>query len=134
VRTADRGVLIPLRELIVPVVIAGQAFMKKKTNVKQPFTKKPKKKYPFPVPIPPCSVVSVRLVARSPWAREVGRIFRIGYYDQKDGLDCIWLVDERGGYNQTIDHECLEKFFRIESVSKERSLYGRGPMSALVRS
>jgi hypothetical protein len=42
--------------LIVPVVIAGQAFMKKKSNVKQPFTKKPKKKYPFPVPIPPCSL------------------------------------------------------------------------------
>ncbi len=43
-----------------------------------------------------------------------------------DGLDCIWLVDETGSYDQTIDHECLNKFFEIRSVAKERSLYGRG--------
>ena len=91
-----------------------------------PYTKKPKKKYPFPVPIPPCSVISVRQARRSPWAKEVGRAFRIGYYSKNDGLDCIWLVDEKGKYNQTIDHEYLDKFFAVESVSKERSLYGRG--------
>jgi hypothetical protein len=78
-----------------------------------------------PVPIPPCSVISVKRVARSPWAQEVGRVFRIGYYSQMDGLDCIWLVDERGEYDQTIDHEYLHKFFGIESLSQERSLYGR---------
>ena len=93
---------------------------------KRPDTRKPKKKYPFPTPIPACSVISVKRVAQSPWADEVGRIFRIGYYGQNDGLDCIWLVDERGKYVQTIDHECLHTFFKIESVAKERSLYGRG--------
>jgi len=41
-------------------------------------------------------------------------------------LDCIWLVDESGKYNQSIDHEYLHKFFAIESTSKQRSLYGRG--------
>jgi len=91
-----------------------------------PNSVKPKKKYPFPVPIPPCSIVSVREVGRSPWANEVGRIFRIGYYSKNDGLDCIWLVDESGKYNQSIDHEYLHKFFAIESISKQRSLYGRG--------
>ena len=105
-----------------------------KRKPKVPDTRKPKKKYSFPVPIPPCSVISVRRAARSPWANEVGRIFRVGYYGRNDGLDCIWLVDERGKYDQSIDHECLHKFFTVESVAKERNLYGRdrppfGPFS-----
>jgi len=100
--------------------------MKKKTKRRSPFTTRPKKKYSFPVPIPPSSVVSVRRGVGKPWASETGRIFRIGYYSKMDGLDCIWLVDENGGYNQTIDHECLNKFFEIQSLAKERSVYGRG--------
>jgi hypothetical protein len=100
--------------------------MKKKPKLKLPFTQKPRKKYSFPVPFPPCSVISVRRRTRSPWADEVGRIFRVGYYSRMDGLDCIWLVDEKGEYDQTIDHEYLNKFFDIQSVSAERSLYGRG--------
>ena len=27
---------------------------------------------------------------------EVERIFRVGNYGKMDGLDCIWLVDEKG--------------------------------------
>ena len=100
--------------------------MNKKTKVWRPFTAKPKKKYSFPVPIPPCSVVAVRRVAGKPWASKTGLVFRVGYYSKMDGLDCIWLVDETGSYDQTIDHECLNKFFEIRSVAKERSLYGRG--------
>jgi hypothetical protein len=102
----------------------GKAKVKRKGKV--PFTKVPKKKYPFPVPIPPCSLISVRRTARRSWPHEVGKVFRIGYYGKADGLDCIWLVDESGKYAQTIDHECLHKFFKVESVSQERSLYGRG--------
>ena len=26
----------------------------------------------------------------------IGRRFRIGYYSRQDGLDCIWLVNEKG--------------------------------------
>ncbi len=100
--------------------------MKKKVKSRTPFTKKPKKKYSFPVPIPPSSVLCVRRNAHSPWAREVGRIFRVGYHGKMDGLDCIWLVDEKGEYSQTIDHESLNRFFDIQSIAKERSLYGRG--------
>jgi hypothetical protein len=55
----------------------------------------------------------------------VGRRFRIGYYRWMDGLDCIWLVNEEGKYEQTIDHEFLQKYFEIETVSKECSLYGK---------
>ena len=100
--------------------------MKKKPKLKLPFTSRPKKKYSFPVPFPPCSVISVRRKARSPWVGEIGRFFRVGYYSKMDGLDCIWLVDEKGKYDQTIDHETLNKFFDIRSVAEERSLYGRG--------
>jgi len=100
--------------------------MKKKAKSKALFAKNPKDQYSFPVPIPPCSVLTVRRRARSPWAHEVGRIFRVGYYGKMDGLDCIWLVDEKGEYSQTIDHESLNRFFDIQYIAKERSLYGRG--------
>jgi len=42
-----------------------------------------------------------------------------------DGLDCIWLVNDDGKYQEAIDHEFLFKFFEIELLSKERSLYGK---------
>jgi hypothetical protein len=42
-----------------------------------------------------------------------------------DGLDCIWLVNDKGEYEQTIDHDFLKKYFEVESASRERSLYGR---------
>ena len=49
----------------------------------------------------------------------------IGYYSKADGLDCIWLVNDEGEYEQTVDHEFLRKYFEIENVSSERSLYGK---------
>jgi hypothetical protein len=91
-----------------------------------PNTTKPTKKFSFPVPIPPCSIVAVKDIPRSPWAKKIGRLFRIGYYSRMDGLDCIWLIDETGQYRETLDHDYLYKFFEIRSISKERSLYGRG--------
>lgn len=41
-----------------------------------------------------------------------------------DGLDCIWLINKEGKYEQTVDHEFLNKYFQVDIVSKERSLYG----------
>jgi len=92
-----------------------------------PFTLRPRKKYPFRTPIPPCSIVR---------AKKTSRRFRIGYYSRMDGLDCIWLVNEKGKYEQTIDHDFLQRHFEIETVSKERSLYGKnrpqfGPITSL---
>jgi hypothetical protein len=87
-----------------------------------PFTLRPRKKYPFRTPIPPRSVVMVR---RKRGSLRPGQKFRVGYYSWQDGLDCIWLVDEKGEHNQTIDHEFLLTHFEIETQSKERSLYGR---------
>jgi hypothetical protein len=82
------------------------------------------KKHVFRKPIAPCSVVR---------AKDSGRHFRIGYYSKMDGLDCIWLVNEKGEYEQTIDHDFLKKYFEVESVSRERSLYGknRPPFAAI---
>jgi hypothetical protein len=87
-----------------------------------PFTLRPRKKYPFRTPIPPCSVVMVKKPRGS---LRRGQKFRIGYYSWQDGLDCIWLVDEKGEYDETIDHEFLLTHFEIMTQSKERSLYGR---------
>ena len=91
-----------------------------------PFSLRPRKKYPFRTPIPPTSVVRVKASPSRSWKKEVVRRFRIGYYSWQDGLDCIWLVNEEGKYEQTIDHEFLLNNFEIESIAKERSLYGRG--------
>jgi hypothetical protein len=75
--------------------------------------------------MPPGSVVRVKASPYRSWRKNVGRRFRIGYYSQADGLDCIWLVNEEGEYEQAIDHEFLRKFFEVEIRSKERSLYGK---------
>jgi hypothetical protein len=91
-----------------------------------PFTLRPRKKYPFRTPLPPCSVVRAKSSSSRSWRKNIGRRFRIGYYSWVDGLDCIWLVNEDGKYQRTIDHDFLLKHFEIETVSRERSLYGRG--------
>lgn len=63
---------------------------------------------------------------RSAWREDGGRQFRVGYYSSKDGLDCIWLVNENGEYEETTDRKFLLKFFEIEHLSQESSLFGRG--------
>ena len=96
-----------------------------KTNgVRIPFTRKQRKKFSFRTPIPPRTTVRVKSSPLNSWRKNVGRHFRIGYYSRKDGLDCIWIVNEKGKYEQTIDHDFLQKYFEIETISKERSLYG----------
>jgi hypothetical protein len=94
-------------------------------KLRRPYTSLPAKRYSFRTPIPPCSIVRVKAAPRSPWRTEVGRRFRIGYYSQMDGLDCIWLVNDKGEYEQTVNHDALARFFEIESIARERSLYGR---------
>ena len=74
-------------------------------------------------PIPPLSVVR-RIKSGVHGRQDVGTVYRIGYYSENDGLDCIWLVDETGKYTQTIDHEYLKYFFRIEAISTESDLFG----------
>jgi hypothetical protein len=56
--------------------------------------------------------------------KDIGRIFRIGYYRKQDGTDCIWLVNEKGDYEQTTDREYLLKYFEPLEISNETDLYG----------
>jgi hypothetical protein len=60
------------------------------------------------------------------WKEGIGRQFRVGYYSREDGLACIWLVNEDGEYEQTTDRAFLLKYFDIEYLSPEKSVFGRG--------
>jgi len=51
--------------------------------------------------------------------------YRVGYYSVNDGLDCVWLVNQKGEYEQTVDQRFLRKRFRIVKPSSETDLYGR---------
>jgi hypothetical protein len=67
------------------------------------------------------------------WGNDLRRFFRIGYYSRQDGLDCIWLVNGRGEYEQTTDRATLLRHFLILRLSSERDVYGdaRPPLPAL---
>ena len=97
--------------------------------------KKPKNR-PFSTPIPPGSVVRLALRPNDAprWKRSLGAIYRVGYYSRRDGLDCIWLVNEEGEYQETIDHDYLSKYFDVIQTSREKNLYGanRPPMGPVV--
>jgi hypothetical protein len=79
----------------------------------------------FPKPyfgevIPPRSVV--KLLA--PWGDNQGRIFRVGYYGRQDGLDCVWLVNASGEYEQTTDQESIATDFQVLTRTEETDLFG----------
>jgi hypothetical protein len=54
----------------------------------------------IPKVIPPRSRVRlIRADGQTPsWKKDTGRQFRVGYYNPKDGLNCIWLVRLRLGH------------------------------------
>lgn len=89
-------------------------------------TKKKSAPRSVPKPIPPRSVVRLALnPAGAPrWKHSLGTIYRVGYYSRRDGLDCIWLVNEAGEYQETVDHDYLSKYFDVIQTSEEKSLYG----------
>jgi hypothetical protein len=79
-----------------------------------------------PLPIPPLSVVRAAYKGRShSFRKQNGRIFRVGYYSRMDGLDCIWLVNDEGRYEQTVDHEFLYRHFDIIHFADHTNWYGR---------
>jgi hypothetical protein len=73
--------------------------------------------------IPPLSFVKVTSESAS-WHEEKGRSFRIGYYNRNDGLDCVWLVDDNGQYEQTADQAMIREHFTILKLSDETDLFG----------
>jgi len=77
------------------------------------------------IPIPPRSIV--RLVRGEPdrdAGLRVGNTFRIGYYSRQDGLDCVWLVNAQGIYEQTWDQTTLLDNFEVIHLSDETDLFG----------
>jgi len=86
-------------------------------------------------PIPPRSrVCLVRGDRETPsWEEDVGKEFRIGYYNPKFGFDEIWLVDDQGEYCQYLDHETLDLYFKILEISDEDDFIGeeREPLGPL---
>jgi hypothetical protein len=80
---------------------------------------------PSATPIPPRTVV--RLVAReADWdaSLRLGDTFRIGYYSPNDGLDCVWLVNCAGIYEQTWDQASLLNYFEVVTPSDDTDLFG----------
>ena len=67
------------------------------------------------------------------WQNDIGRVFRIGYYSRQDGTDCIWLVNEKGHYEQTTTRAYLLKYFEPVEISSETEIYGdaRAPFEPL---
>ena len=55
----------------------------------------------------------------------------------QDGFDCIWLVNEKGKYEQSTDRDGLVRCFQTERLSDERDYYSLhkrklGPLSQRV--
>ena len=80
----------------------------------------------LPEIIPPLSVVRViRVTSDEPdWSGYEGRVFRIGYYRKNDGLDCVWLVNDKGVYQETMDQEMIRTHFEVPQLSDETDLFG----------
>jgi hypothetical protein len=70
--------------------------------------------------IPPGSVVKLN----TKWGDKQGRIFRIGYYNPNDGLNCVWLVNETGEYEQSTDQKSIDEDFEILRLSTETDMHG----------
>jgi hypothetical protein len=64
----------------------------------------------------------VKLLAS--WGNDQGRVFRVGYYSRQDGLNCVWLVNDKGEYEQTTDQHSIERDFEILKQSDELDLFG----------
>jgi len=80
----------------------------------------------IPKIIPPRSLVRViKTDASAPADRMcVGQQYRVGYYSPADGLEVIWLVDDRGKYFATADRQYLIERYEIEHLSNETDYYG----------
>jgi hypothetical protein len=80
----------------------------------------------IPAVIPPKTLVRLsRYDDSTPqWRKQIGREFRVGYYSAQDGLNCIWLVNDAGEYEQTTDRETLLMYFDILKLSHESDLHG----------
>jgi len=80
----------------------------------------------IPLVIPPKTLVRLSRYDESTpgWRKQIGREFRVGYYSPQDGLDCIWLVNDSGDYEQTTDRKRLLMYFDLIKLSRETDYFG----------
>jgi hypothetical protein len=71
--------------------------------------------------VPPKSVV--RLKDTTDWLGD--RQMRVGYYSRMDGLNCVWLVNDKGEYEQTVDQRMIRRSFEVLERSDETDFYGK---------
>jgi hypothetical protein len=55
---------------------------------------------------------------------DLGRTVRIGYYRPRDGLNCVWLVDDQGVYFGTVTQKIINSHFEVIDLSSETDLFG----------
>jgi hypothetical protein len=67
------------------------------------------------------------------WRRQMGREFRVGNYSRQDGLNCIWLVNDDGEYEQTTDRTTLLMYFDILKLSRATDAFGSARAALLPR-
>jgi hypothetical protein len=67
----------------------------------------------LPPIIPPLTVVElVKANSKTPvWKQEIGKQFRIGFNSKQDGLETIWIVNQKGEYCETTGREFFSKAF-----------------------
>lgn len=85
-----------------------------------------KKTMKIPQIIPPKTLVRLSRYdeATPQWAKQIGREFRVGFYSPSDGLECIWLVNDSGEYEQSVDRRTLLMYFDLLKLSNETDLFG----------
>jgi len=100
---------------------SGASLMKNKST---PLPRK--RKMSLPEVIPPRSVVElIKADQTTPaWRNQIGKRYRIGYYNPRHGIECIWLVDNDGVYCETTDREYLLKYFKVIKLSNETDYWG----------
>ncbi len=81
----------------------------------------------IPTVIPPKTLVQLKRYddGTPHWKTLIGRKYRVGFYSEKDGLDCLWLVNDAGEYEQTVDRATLLMYFEILKLSGESDLFGK---------
>jgi len=67
------------------------------------------------------------------WKKKIGRICRVGYYNKKDGLGIIWIVNQFGEYVEMIEQKDAGVYFEVVEFANERDFYGdnRPPLSRI---
>lgn len=101
------------------------------------FSTKGKQSVRLPKVIPPETIVQLTCAdEKTPeWRKRLGKHYRVGYYSRKDGLNTIWLVDDRGRYCETTNRKYLLKYFKVLRLSQNTDYFGvyRRPLRRLSR-